>query len=508
MRRSLVRAPAGRPGRLIAGLALVIAAAPVAIYLWLAAHRIGYRYELNWLEGGTVELVDRVLHGRGLYSPPSLGYVGFTYTPLFSFVSAAVAKLTGIGFLPLRIVSLASSLVAMAILGLYVRAMTHDWVAGAVAAGLFAAMYGLTGFFFDVGRLDSMFMALTLLALWAGRSVTSVRLGAGVGVLAFLAFFTKQVGLIAVAPALVVALPFRPRAAVAALVTLVVLAGASTLILDSATGGWYRYYILSELAGQPDNPTRWLGFWRVDLYGNLRALTLLAVLGAVASIRRRLPGAVAGPLLYDLAGAGGLLAAAWISRVHTGGYLNVLIPAYGACAGIGGWAFASLRARGWLAALAATVLVGLQCWGLVHHPGKARVKGYAVIAALPTHQDQVAGAELIAKLRRLPGPVLVLRHPWYGTEAGKGSFAQSDGIAEVLRSHGPHGAVDLRHALAGSLNRYHIQTVVLDSAPPAWLAPQLEREFRLVSSTFLTPPLRPPTDLPSSPEYLWVRQGG
>ena len=48
-------------------------------------------------------------------------------------------------------------------------------------------------------------MALTLVALWLGRRAEGVRAGAVVGAVAFLAFFTKQIGLVAVVPALCVA---------------------------------------------------------------------------------------------------------------------------------------------------------------------------------------------------------------------------------------------------------------------------------------------------------------
>jgi hypothetical protein len=505
MRRALVRAPGFDLAKLIAGLALIIAAVPVAVYLWAATHRIGYPYELDWLEGGTVELVGRVLHGQSLYSAPTLGYAGFTYTPLFSFVAAAVAEITGLGFLPLRIVSLASSLVAITALGLYVRAATADWVAGAVAGGLFAAMYGLTGWFFDVGRLDSMFLALSLLALWRGREGHSVKAGVAVGILAFLAFFTKQVGLITVGPALLCAALARPRAGIAALLTLVALAGASTLILDALTHNWYRYYIEGELAGQPSIQKEYANFWRLSMYRHLHWLALSAVLGALvllSQLRPRRPTLVAilrHPLLYDLAGAAGLLVAAWISLVHSGSYLNVLMPAYAACAGIGGCAFGLLRARGALGAVLATALIGLQIHTLLQHEHAGH--------AQPAASARAAGDELIAKLRALPGPVLVLRHPWYGTLAGKGSFAQADGLTEILRSDDARGVDELRGALVGSLNRYHIQAVVLDSRPaPSWLASQLERDFQIVPGSITRERLRPPADIRSWPTYLFVRR--
>ncbi len=57
-----------------------------------------------------------MLDGKSLYTAPTLGYVSYTYPPLYTCVSAAVAEVTGLGFLPLRLVSFASSLVAFAAL--------------------------------------------------------------------------------------------------------------------------------------------------------------------------------------------------------------------------------------------------------------------------------------------------------------------------------------------------------------------------------------------------------
>jgi hypothetical protein len=499
------------------GARLVVAASlvPIAVYVWIALHRLGYPYELDWLEGGGVELVKRVMEGRSLYTAPTLAYVSYTYTPLYTWVSAAVAEVTGIGFLPLRLVSFASSLVAIAALWRLTLAATADRVAGAVAAGLFAASYGLNGWWFDVGRLDSLFVALTLVALWLGRRAEGVRAGAAVGAIAFLAFFTKQIGVVAVMPALVWLALIRPRAGASALVTLAALLAGSTLALDALTHGWYRYYIVGELAGQPWEPREWVRFWTHDLYGHLHLLAWLAAVALVASVtvvargfwsarsehRRVLPSGrpfTGGELGvgYELAAAAGLLLAAWFSRLHTGGYANVLMPAYAACALLGGLAFARIRRLGAIAAVLAVAVVLVQLGQLLTMPDHA----------LPHRSARPAGQQLIERLRALPGPVLVLSHPWYGTIAGKGSFAQSDAIIEVLRSDDARGATYLRRALRNALDRYRIRAVVLDHAPPSWLAPQLAREFDLQPQPITSTVLRAPADLRSGPTYLYLRR--
>ncbi|HEX3802513.1 MAG TPA: glycosyltransferase family 39 protein [Solirubrobacteraceae bacterium] len=498
--------------RLVALAALV----PIAVYIWTALHRLDYPYELNWLEGGGVEIVRRVMQGKSLYTAPTLGYVSYTYTPFYAWVSAAVAEITGIGFLPLRLVSFASSLVGIGVLWRLTLDATGDRAAGAVAGGLFAASYSLTGWWFDVGRLDSLFVALTLLAFWLGRHAHGMRAGAIVGTVAFLAFFTKQIGLVAVVPALVWLASRRPRVGIIALGMLAALLAGSTVLLDGLTHGWYRYYIVSELAGQPWDPRVWVGFWIHSLYRHLLPLDWLAALALVASVAvrsrsrgrsdrgralpailRRLQARQLG-VGYELAAAAGLLLAAWFSRLHTGGFVNTLMPAYAACGLIGGLAFARLRRLGPVPAILATVLVLVQLAVLVTLPNDA----------IPHKSARAAGTELMARLRMLPGPVLVLAHPWYGTLAGKGSFAQSDAIFEVLRSDDARGSAYLRRELRHALDEYRIQVVVLDHPPPPYLATQLAHEFILQSRQITATILRPPSDLRSGPTFLYVRKPG
>jgi 4-amino-4-deoxy-L-arabinose transferase-like glycosyltransferase len=163
-------------------------------YLWVAAHRVGYGFELDWMEGGSVELAARVLAGHSLYVSPTLHYVGWTYTPLYYWISAGTAELTGVGFLPLRLVSLVASLASMGILGWIVVKETGERVAGVAAAGLFAATFAISGAWLDTGRVDSLFLALTLAAAAWGRRASGVRGGIVLGLIAFAAFFTKCCG--------------------------------------------------------------------------------------------------------------------------------------------------------------------------------------------------------------------------------------------------------------------------------------------------------------------------
>ena len=130
-----------------------------------------------------------------------------------------------------------------------------------MAAGCSRPPSVISGAWFDTGRVDSLFVALTLVALaWGPRAQTAAA-GSALGVLAFLAFFTKQTALVAVLPALLYSPLRRRRVGIPALVTLLVLGVVSTLALDAASDGWYRYYVFSELSSQPWAQPVWVRFW-------------------------------------------------------------------------------------------------------------------------------------------------------------------------------------------------------------------------------------------------------
>jgi hypothetical protein len=485
--------------RLVGLVVCVAVTAPIAAYLWVALHRVGYPFELDWMEGGSVELAARVVAGHSLYAAPSIGFVGWTYPPLYYWIAAAVAKLTGVGFLPLRLVSLAASLVSMATLAWIVTRETGDRIAGLVAAGLFAATFEISGAWFDTGRVDSLFLALTLLAVAGGRWARGPRGGIALGMLAFLACFTKQTALLALLPALAYLAVTRRRVGVPALLTLLVLLLVSTVALDASTDGWYRYYVFSELANQPWAKQLWAGFWVDDILRRQWPLVLLLVAGGV-TLARGGGGrpALRSPATYYATTAAGLIGSAWVSRLHTGGYENVLMPAYAAIALLAGLTYARLlhRHRGRLARplLAVTLLAQL---GLLVYPLGAQI---------PTAADRAAGAQLLTRLRALPGPVIVLRHPWYATIAGKGTFAQAEAIGDVLRSSDSRGARTLRASLDIALDADQVDAVVLDGSFDAhFFGAELSNGFRLQPEPVTPSRLYPLTDVHTAPTLLYLR---
>ena len=225
--------------------------------------------------------MQRILTGRQLYPAPGVGYVPDGYPPLYFAVCAAVARVLGLSYLPLRLVSLVSSLVCFAVLARLVQRETASAAAGIAAAGLLAATYFVTDTWFDVARVDSLFLAFSVAALYSARWMVRARGAVLTGLLLAAAFLTKQNGL-AEGVAVLSALAAGPRRRLAwpAAATYAAMLGLSTLTLGLASHGWYVYYVLVLMRDHTLDDAAFAQFWTGHLLPALGIACCALILGA------------------------------------------------------------------------------------------------------------------------------------------------------------------------------------------------------------------------------------
>jgi hypothetical protein len=510
-----------------AGL-VVLGLAPIAVFLWVAVRRLGYPYELEWMEGGSLELVKRVSEGMGLYAAPSVHFVPWPYTPLYYWVTGGVAKVIGVSFLPLRLVSLSASIAVLGLIAVIVTKETRDRAAGVVAAGVYAGTYAASGSWMDIGRVDSLFLALTLWGVLRARSSESIAAGAVTGAAFFLAFFTKQDALVVAGPVLVWMVVTRRRAGIAAVGVLIAAVVVSTLVLDAATHGWYRYSVFEELTGQGFVHSVLHSFWTKDLLRRLPYLlggVAVAVSVALAArVRRwvlRSPettvtrrSIASGGIGYVVAAATGLLLASYVGRAHSGGWLDNLMPVYAGASIVAGVVVGAARSWRWSGGAGATpswtrvllttvaiVGVGAQLYRLHYSPS----------AQIPTAADRATGAAFIAELRALPpGGVLVADHPEYADFAGRATYAHREAWGDVLRSSSAGASEVLTESLRATLARPGISAVILDNfGDEAGIASVLREHYHLEPTPAVTgSAFFPVTDLRRRPTLVFLRDSG
>jgi Dolichyl-phosphate-mannose-protein mannosyltransferase len=246
--------------------AALLGLAAIVTYLVTALMRLGYPFPFEYLESNSLVEVQRILGGRPLYAAPAVGYVPDGYPPLYFATSAAAASVLGLSYLPLRLVSLLSSLACFAILGRLVQGETASAAAGTAATGLLAATYFVTHTWFDIARVDSLFVALSVAALYAARWMRRTRGAVAAGLLLAAAFLTKQNGL-AEGAAVLTALAAGPRRrlAGAAALTYGAVLGLSTLALGLASHGWYLYYVFVLMTEHTLSHAAFGQFWTMHL---------------------------------------------------------------------------------------------------------------------------------------------------------------------------------------------------------------------------------------------------
>jgi hypothetical protein len=476
-----------RAARLAAALAGLVA---IGGYLFIALSRLTYPFPLEWLEGNSLVEVHRILAGQPLYPAPTAGYVPDGYSPLYFAVSAGVARVLGVSYLSLRLVSLVSSLACFAVLARLVQRETGSIAAGTAAAGVFAATYFATSTWFDVARVDSLFLALSIGGLYAARQMRGRGGAVTAGVLLAAAALTKQTGL-AEAVAVSAALLAGPRrrlawAAVAAEVTVL---GLSTLILGLTSGGWYIFYVF-RLMGEHSLNTSGFGWFWTALLSTVGIAAAAALIGA-----RRVP-------LVLVAGCAALAAEGYAALVHSGGGINDVLPAYLAVALLAGLALG--RESPWWATAAASVLVLGQSVFLL--------TGFHPSQQIPTQADRAVGERFIAGLRALGGTIAVPSDPGLSVLAGLPPTAHDDAAYDVLRATDPVAIASFRRSAVAAVAGQRFSAIITDDPGvplgyPSWLSRYYERCPQPLLAGVPAAVFVPVAGVDTRPAVLWLPRG-
>lgn len=445
-------------------------------YLGIALARLGYPGHLEILEDNSLVEVHRILAGQQIYAAPSAGYVPDGYPPLYFALSAAAASVLGQSYLPLRLVSLAASLACFAVLGRLVQRETGRRDAGLAAAGLLAATYFAVGTWFDVGRVDSLFLAFSVAGLYAARWACRTRGAIAVGLLLGAAFCTKQSALAeGVTVLAVLALGPRRRLAAPATASYAAVIGGSTVVLGLTSHGWYVYYVFQEMSQHALSAGNVGQFWIPELLPTLG----IAICAVLLAARRTSP--------VLLAGCGALAVESFAARAQAGSNLNDVLPAYLAVALLAGLAMggqrpsalaggsrAVTRARitriSWIARVsrwrrdgagqwvpvAASVLVVIQIGVLA--------SGFRLSEAFPPNADRVANQRLTALARALGGTVAIPADPGVPLLAGMPPTEDTVAGADVLHASDQNAKATFTGSLARAVSTQQFSAIITEFA--------------------------------------------
>jgi len=488
----------GRFGNTGQTLLIIGASLYLITYFVLALARLSYPFELEWMEGGSVVQVQRILDGQSLYVTPSLTFVPFIYSPFYFYVSSLFAHVTGNGFLPLRLVSFVSSLGCFALIFMIVHRRTSSVYASFMASGLYAATFRLSGSWFDLARVDSLSLFLLLAGIFTFDSPRKLTRSLASPLLLFLSFFTKQTALIVAVCLLVTALVTRRRLERYwfPLIFSLLLLG-SFLIMNTLTGGWYKHYVL-DLPAEHDMDYRMVVRFLTTDVGQLAiALCVAAVpilrLGAARS-------STPDRNIQDVLVFGSLFLGSLLSRIHVGGYENVLMPVYAGIAIYFGIGFAaSLKVMGRNAPVESVLVlaVALQFVVLFYWPGEE----------IPSAMDRRQGEKLEQLVSGFKGEVYMSDHPWYLGMLGRATQAHRMAVKDLVRSpgFGQWGEI-LGQDMVAEVKEKRYEAFILDAEDYEMQLPGFKTNYMLVESNLSESVFHPVTGLDRRPTLLYVRR--
>ncbi len=436
---------------------LLMAAWSMYLLLRVVTARIFYPYELEWIEGSVLHHVVRILQGKQLYVLPDMEFAPALYTPLYYYVSAVVAHFVGAGLPALRLVSFVSSLFSCVFMGAVVWRITASRLAVLLVMLLYASVFHGCGFWYDIARVDSLWVALMMGSLYGlvssrltcqGLWLTASALLLGLSV------FTKQTSFFLV--------PFWCLAIVAwhgfgkALLRFLVVF-ALTIALLFGFMQWHsdgRFWFFTMQMAQHHGFTK--GFPGHFVWGDLgyvlRYFLVLAIVGLTGfwqSSRRVFAG-----WLFLLLGFSGM---AFLSRLYVGGYLNVVMSMdfFVVVLAVAGFHYRVRRSPWIMEKLVWCLLLCLNIFTGYFEPARH----------IPSAADRAYGDALLERISEVKGDVCIFRHGYLAYLAGKEFCAHESQVTDIMFS----GNTEMRDRLYADFRRriggLHYEVLLLDSMP-------------------------------------------
>lgn len=402
-------------------VAVVVTWGLAVAYLAIAVQRVTYPFDLDLVEGGMMMQALRFASRQPVYIAPNADFVPQVYMPLYTWLAGLALRLTGPSYFPLRLMSLVATFATSALIYLACRHESGSRWLALTCAGVYLAGYRIVGGWFDLARVDSLYVALAMAgvatAVYCHRSSQGL---AGAALLLSLAFLTKQQGLaVASLTGLYLALLMRWRAwlygAVFGVTSLVAVAA-----LQVASEGWFVTYTLGIAFASPLESSRLVRAVVLEIGGDMAVLMLMLVILWVVSLRRyRHRVLVEQPWLLLITAS---VLAAIAGRWSVGGARNQLMQAYAFLCLTPALLAREVTTRGRLPRRATSLLAAaLLVQGLLTVAAPlARWTGHEPPQRyLPSAAMRTAGDRFLSRLASQEGDVLVMMHPFYAVLAGK-----------------------------------------------------------------------------------------
>ena len=477
--------------------------------------RLTYPFDLEWMEGGLLDHAARIQEGTGVYTPPSVDFVSYLYTPLYPAVLALGGHAFGLGYTLGRAVSVISLVISLVVIVMAAspgkrRISVVELSCGVLACGLVAAGYPWLEGWYDLVRGDSMFVAMVLAGLFL-LSRWQERVGKGahvriaiVAALLAMSFFGKQIGIFFVAAGGFNLLLWRRWRLIPTYIASAGIVGLGmSAILWLRTDGWFWTYVYEVFQTHDFNYDRFYqGFRHIAGRTIVSTIILIAALFAILlrlAARKKLPLA-ATRFLFWLPPYGAAVFAGATAWGHQWAHFNAYMSAIfvGAAATAAGLVaiIAILhsvigRAATWLA-LVLPAALAIQLISQPWSPSKF----------IPTSAEVAKNQRLIERLEAIDGDIFIPYHSWYARLAGKETYAHRMGLMDVrFKNKLPV------EGFAETFKEKRFAAVILNKHQISFALGGLKPHYRIDAVLAPTERARTFTGAITSPTTVWIPNG-
>jgi 4-amino-4-deoxy-L-arabinose transferase-like glycosyltransferase len=452
--------------KVLACLLLIAAGLSLFFVLFVIVSRINYPYSVERMEGASLLQVMRISTGQPLYAQPTIDYIPLIYPPVYFYLSALATKILGLGFAPLRLVSSLAFVGSLVLIYLIIRSITQNTFSSLVGAGFFAATYPLSGIWFDVARVDTLFVFFCIAAIWFSSRNDAKDLFLS-SIFWVLTVFTKQTGSIALICCFAYLLYTDFRKNSLRLLYTALGGIIAYLVCSFQWGEWFPYFIfhLPTFHQSQDNLT--------DILFSLNQLLLPLLLALLVSI---IPFLVdkklwskQQPVLYYAFMTCVLFGLSFLGRLNLGGFTNVYMPAHAMIsimlgAGLNWWIHTFQKYPSQRASLLKSVLYLLcivQFLSISYDPRWV----------IPTGANVKSWSRIESLLASTEGNVLVPELNYLAAFAEKPAFMNEVALEEILGEYGrpePVQSSFLQQEVNRALQEQQFELIFLKQLDGIW----------------------------------------
>jgi hypothetical protein len=404
-----------------------ILAVLVGMFIWVAGNRLFYPYCVEWMETTVFTESLRVALGQSLYVDPESGFASLIYNPAYQYLVAFFVPLFGATLSIGRVISLISIALASLMIYLIIKDETYSRTAGYVGAFFFIASFPIVAFWYDLVRIDSLWICTLLAGLYfLKRHPTSIGSLAVAAACIGFSFFTKQLTTPAIFIAFFYLLTKGWRHAAIFVAMMAIIVGSGILVLQWSSSGWYWYQVFTLTSGLLGHSGTGAGGMPYNFFYYTRPGDSHMGLFYLVRYYPMCIAVVAFLVVCRMFGARG---------ASRSGLWVLLFAVFIIADGIN-----YTKANAWHNSFYATVaftsiLTGL-IWARIDDIGKERpfvalffclcllcqlfMLTYNPDDHIPREQDRVAGDDFIRFVSKLDGDVWLPQHPYYAYLAGKG----------------------------------------------------------------------------------------